>query len=73
MGLLGLLQPLFLVTSPELMPFVQKVYKLSLDETQNFPLMVLLINLTRIAFDAFIDGRLNRQEESGEQIFNEFS
>ncbi len=59
MGLLGLLQPLFLVTTPELLPLARRLHRISRGETQEFPLMVLLINLTRIAFDSFMEGKLD--------------
>ena len=62
MGVLGLLQPLSLVMNPELFPFAQVIYRLSLNEEQEFPFMVLSINLTRIAFIALKDGLLNRLE-----------
>ncbi len=62
MGLLGLLQPLFLVTTPELLPLARRVHKVSRSEGQDFPLMVLLINLTRIAFDLLMEGRLEKYE-----------
>lgn len=58
-GMLGLLHPLFLVSTPELFPFGIKVFKISLKEDQNFPFMVLSINLTRIAYDILMDGLLN--------------
>jgi hypothetical protein len=60
-GLLGLLQPLFAVTTPELFPFAQKVFRTATaTQEQEFPLLVLSINLTRIAYDALMDGLLNR-------------
>ena len=60
MGCLGMIQPLFLMMTPELNPLGKKIHKLSADEVQNFPFMVLSINLTRIAFDALKRGFLNR-------------
>jgi hypothetical protein len=59
-GFLGLIQPLYLVMTPELVPLAKDIYKLSLSETQNFPLLVLSINVTRISFHALKDGLLNR-------------
>jgi len=59
-GLLGLVHPLFLLTTPELFPFAMDVYRISLSEAQEFPLMVLSINLTRIAYSALKDGLLTR-------------
>ena len=61
-GLLGILQPLFLLTTPDLAGLARDVYKISQSDTQEFPFMVLSINLTRIAYDALMDGLLNGSE-----------
>lgn len=60
-GCLGLINALYFVMTPELSLLAKAVYKLSLSETQNFPLLVLSINVTRIALHALRDGILNRQ------------
>lgn len=52
MGCLALIQPLYLVMDPNILPFTRAVHKLSLDENQEFPMMVLIINLIRISFCA---------------------
>ena len=59
-GCLGLIQPLYLVMTPELHPLAKDIYLISLSETQNFPFLVLSINVTRIALHALRDGLLNR-------------
>jgi len=46
-GFLGLMQALYFLMTPELVPLARNIYKLSLHETQNFPFMVLSINITR--------------------------
>ena len=59
-GMLGLIHPLFLVSTPELFPFGAKAFQISLKVDQHFPFMVLSINLTRIAYDALLDGLLKK-------------
>lgn len=51
-GCLGLLQPLAMLMNPEMYMLIRKIHTLSRDERQDFPFMVLSINITRIAFDA---------------------
>lgn len=60
-GCLGLIQPLYLVMTPELFPLAKDMYLLSLSPEQNFPFLVLSINVTRIALHTLRDGLLNRQ------------
>ena len=69
-GCLGILHPLYLVMTPELLPLAKDIYKLSLSENQNFPLMVLSINVTRIALHALRDGVLDRQVEQENSIWS---
>ena len=69
-GCLGILHPLYLVMTPELLPLAKDIYKLSLSENQNFPLMVLSINVTRIALHALRDGILDRQVEQENSIWS---
>jgi len=59
-GILGLVQALYLVVTPEMLLFGQDVYKLSRQESQEFPLMVLSLNITRITLHILRDGLLNR-------------
>jgi len=60
-GCLGLIQPLYLVMTPELFPLSKDMYLISLSENQNFPFLVLSINVTRMSLHALRDGLLNRQ------------
>ena len=60
-GFLGLIQPLYLVTSsPQTLTLAKDLHKLSQSVTQEFPLMVLSINVTRIALCAMRDNILQR-------------
>ena len=59
-GFLGLIQPLYLVTTPELLGLAKAIYKLSISDKQDFPLMVLSINVSRIALHALRDDLLVR-------------
>ena len=47
--------------TPELVPLARNMYRLSLHETQNFPFLVLSINVTRIALHALRDELLDKQ------------
>ena len=60
-GMLGLLQLLYLSNSPHLIPLARDVYRASVDENQNFPLAVMSLNMTRIALVALRHGELNRE------------
>ena len=68
-GILGLVQALFLVMTPEILPFSQDLYKLSRKEGQEFPLLVLSLNMTRITVQAVRDGVLNRQLAAEEDVW----
>ena len=60
-GFLGLVQPLYLVSaSAKTLQLAKDIYHLSQNETQEFPLMVLSINVTRIAVCALRDSLLAR-------------
>ena len=60
-GFLGLVQPLYLVSSSaKTLQLAKDIYHLSQNETQEFPLMVLSINVTRIAVCALRDSLLAR-------------
>ncbi len=54
-------------------PFMQAVYKISLNEAQEFPFMVLSINLTRIAFSALKDGLLTRMCNEDNDLWYTFN
>lgn len=74
-GLLGLVQVLHLVMTPELLPLGRAIHTLSRDPTQEFPFLVLSINISRICLHALRDGlldRLIREEESVWSVANTF-
>ena len=59
-GLLGLIQATYLTTTPELIPFARSALSLARNPDQEFPFLVLSINVSRIALHALRDGLLNR-------------
>ena len=74
-GCLGLINALYFVMTPEIFPLAKDIYLISISENQNFPFMVLSINVTRIALHALRDGLLNRhiiQENSVWSALNFF-
>ena len=75
LGLLGLIQATYLTTTPELIPFARSALALARNPDQEFPLLVLSINVSRIALHALRDGLLNRlvvEEESAWTTVNTF-
>ncbi|XP_075231879.1 ELMO domain-containing protein 3-like isoform X2 [Lycorma delicatula] len=60
-GLLGLLQLVYLSTSSSIKPLAQKLYRVSNSEDQPFPLAVLSLNVTQIALNALMSGKLNKE------------
>lgn len=60
-GMLGLLQLLYLSNTPHLIPLARDIYRVSVDDEQNFPLAVMSLNMTRIALQALRHGELNRE------------
>jgi len=74
-GILGLVQALYLVMTPELLPMARAIHLLSRDSSQEFPLLVLSINVSRICLHALRDGLLDRlvlEEESAWVAANTF-
>lgn len=74
-GILGLVQATHLVTTPELLPLARAIHTLSRRPDQEFPLLVLAINISRIALHALRDGLLDRlveEEESAWAAANSF-
>jgi len=59
-GILGLVQAVYLVTTPEVLPFTRDLFSLSRSEGQEFPLLVLSLNITRISLHVLRDGLLNK-------------
>jgi len=58
--MLGILQFLYLASAKSLEPLARDIYRVARSETQNFPLAVMSINLTKVALDALRRGQLNR-------------
>jgi len=72
-GLLGLVQATYLVTTPEILPFTCDVYNQSRVEGHEFPFMVLSLNITRIALHVLRDGLLNKHVMLEENVWNTFN
>ena len=72
-GLLGLVQSTYLVTTPEILPFTCDVYNLSRVEGHEFPFMVLSLNITRIALHVLRDGLLNKHVMLEENVWTTFN
>ena len=68
-GILGLVQAVYLVTTPEILPFTQDLYRLSRQEGQEFPLLVLSLNMTRITVQVVRDGCLNKHLALEEEVW----
>ncbi|RXG61844.1 ELMO domain-containing protein 3 [Armadillidium vulgare] len=74
-GLLGLVQALYLVANEETFPLAREIFLLSHDNYSQFPLMVLSINVTRISLQALREGVLNKECNSRgnvRHVLNEF-
>ena len=48
------------MTTPEVLPFTRDLFSLSRSEGQEFPLLVLSLNITRISLHVLRDGFLNK-------------
>jgi len=68
-GLLGLVQALYLVTTPQVLPFARDLYKLSRSNSQEFPLLVLGLNITRITLHVLRDGLLDRHLSLNDDVW----
>lgn len=58
-GVLGLVNALYFVVTPQVYPLAKQIYNLSLSPAQEFPLMVLSLNATRICLHILRDGLLD--------------
>ncbi|KAJ7305092.1 hypothetical protein JRQ81_010924 [Phrynocephalus forsythii] len=67
-GLLGLMQTLYFVMDPRILPVARKIFKLSHHETQNFPFCVMSINITRIVIQVLREERLSRECNRRQQV-----
>ncbi|XP_014783535.1 ELMO domain-containing protein 3 isoform X1 [Octopus bimaculoides] len=59
-GLLGLLQLLYLTSKPQLNNLKDKMYSLSSHKTQHFPFCVMSLNATKMVLQALRTDRLNK-------------
>jgi len=74
-GILGLVHALYLCMSTEVLPLGQAIHSLSRDPRQEFPMLVLSINVSRICLHALRDGLLDRlisEEDSVWSAANSF-
>jgi len=72
-GMLGLLTTLNFISNPTTTALAIDVYRLSEDEVQNFPFCVMGINITRITLQIFREGKLNKECNSRNQVFEVFN
>ncbi|GAB1605817.1 hypothetical protein Ahia01_000864000 [Argonauta hians] len=59
-GLLGLLQLLYLTSKPQLATLKTQIYSLAIHQTQNFPFCVMGLNVTKLVLQALRHGKLNK-------------
>lgn len=74
-GFWGLMNLLYMVTCPQTLPLAKDIYRLSLNEIQSFPFVVMSINVTAITMQMVREERLNRVCNSRRQVVavvNEF-
>ncbi|XP_023694273.1 ELMO domain-containing protein 3 isoform X2 [Paramormyrops kingsleyae] len=74
-GFLGLMHTLYLVMDPDTLPLALDIYKLSQHPVQNFPFVVMSINMTRIALHALREEVLSKECNRRQQVLgvlNEF-
>ncbi|XP_053125730.1 ELMO domain-containing protein 3 isoform X2 [Hemicordylus capensis] len=67
-GLLGLMQTLYFVMDSRILPVAREIFKLSHDETQNFPFCVMSVNITRIVIQVLREERLSRECNRRQQV-----
>ncbi|XP_033926476.1 ELMO domain-containing protein 3 [Melopsittacus undulatus] len=60
-GMLALMQLLFFVMDPRMLPLALAIFKLSQHETQGFPFGIMSVNMTRIVLQALREERLSRE------------
>ncbi|XP_054258907.1 ELMO domain-containing protein 3-like isoform X2 [Macrosteles quadrilineatus] len=69
-GMLGLMQFLYLATNTPTRPLSLKLHTVANSETQPFPLAVLSLNVTNIALNALRAGRLNKECNARHSVFD---
>ncbi|XP_071168256.1 ELMO domain-containing protein C-like [Mytilus edulis] len=69
-GLLGLVNLIYLLRDPKCHMIAKDIYKLSLHPTQNFPFCVMGINMTRITLQSLREDCLNKECNKREDVLN---
>ncbi|CAG2182739.1 unnamed protein product, partial [Oppiella nova] len=72
-GLLGLLQLLFLILSPETSQLCKDIYKLSLDTRQHFPFAVMSLQISSISLQVLREGLLNKECNEAKCVLKVFN
>ncbi|XP_061299380.1 ELMO domain-containing protein 3 isoform X2 [Pezoporus flaviventris] len=67
-GMLALMQLLFFVMDPQMLPLALDIFKLSQHETQEFPFGIMSVNITRIVLQALREERLSRECNRRQQV-----
>lgn len=66
--MLALMQMLFFVMDPQMLPLALDIFKLSQHETQEFPFGIMSVNITRIVLQALREERLSRECNRRQQV-----
>ena len=72
-GLLGLLQLLFLILSTETSILCKEIYRLSTDKRQHFPFAVMSTNVTQISLQVLREGLLNKECNEAKTVLKVFN
>ncbi|KAM4644984.1 ELMO domain-containing protein 3 isoform 8-T8 [Amazona ochrocephala] len=67
-GMLALMQLLFFVMDPQMLPLALDIFRLSQHETQEFPFGIMSVNITRIVLQALREERLSRECNRRQQV-----
>ncbi|XP_068012700.1 ELMO domain-containing protein 3 isoform X2 [Melanerpes formicivorus] len=67
-GMLGLMQILFFVMDSQLLPLAREIFRLSQQESQNFPFCIMSVNITRMVLQALREERLSRECNRRQQV-----
>ncbi|XP_006819564.1 ELMO domain-containing protein 3-like [Saccoglossus kowalevskii] len=68
-GYFSLMTLLYFVMDPRTLPLARDIYRLSLNEVQNFPFCVMSINMTRISIQALREECLSKECNRRQQVF----
>ncbi|XP_054031048.1 ELMO domain-containing protein 3 [Dryobates pubescens] len=67
-GMLGLMQILFFVMDPQLLPLAREIFRLSQHQSQSFPFCIMSVNITRMVLQALREERLSRECNRRQQV-----